>query len=245
MRAIVAPLALCCALNAGATPDRGANCAACHTDAFKNGMALANFQGTTNLGAGLLKVFQVRPGSTAAIQLNVTNGYGGNYGLTINNLGSGGFSNAAHHLVFTPDPTWTSRSSGTYFTVGPTGISPDLWTFNLLVQTNTPLDFYTVQAQMAGFDSGALLWSQQESFYVQVMAATAPRPLIVAPHRVGSSFSVQVATTSGFTYYLEYKSALSAASWVTAAQTAGDGTVKTLNDTTATDPQRFYRVRVQ
>jgi hypothetical protein len=56
---------------------------------------------------------------------------------------------------------------------------------------------------------------------------------------------VQVATTSGFTYYLEYKSAFSAANWSTATQTTGDGTVKTLVDTTATDPQRFYRVRVQ
>jgi hypothetical protein len=98
---------------------------------------------------------------------------------------------------------------------------------------------------MAGFDSGALLWSQQESFYIQVTAATAPAPLIVAPRRTGNSFSVQVATSSGFTYYLEYKNAFAAANWNPAAQTAGDGTVKTLVDTTATDVQRFYRVRVQ
>jgi hypothetical protein len=98
---------------------------------------------------------------------------------------------------------------------------------------------------MAGYDAASEMWSQQESFYVQVVAAAPPSPTLLAPHRSGSSFSVQVATTSGFTYYLDYKTNLAATAWTTAAQTPGDGTSKTLTDTTATDSQRFYRVRVQ
>ena len=73
-----------------------------------------------------------------------------------------------------------------------------------LVKTNTPADFYTINSQMAGYDAASKMWSQQESFYIQVVAAPPPAPAILAPHWSGGSFSVQVATTSGFTYYLEY-----------------------------------------
>ena len=45
------------------------NCAGCHTTP-QNGMAIINYQTTTNLGNGLLKVFQVNPGQTAVIQLD-------------------------------------------------------------------------------------------------------------------------------------------------------------------------------
>jgi hypothetical protein len=244
IRVVTTALVAVLALSAKATPDQGLDCASCH-DIAQTGMSLANFQTTTNLGAGLRKVFRVSPGNTAVIQLNVTNDYGGNYGLSIDNLGAAGGNNASDHMAYTADPAWTSRSSATYFTVGPVGTSPDLWTFNLGVKTNTPVDYYMVQTQLAGSDSNNNLWSQQEAFYVQVMPAAAPAPSLLAPHRSSGSFSVQVATTSGFTYFLEYKTALSATGWNPAAQTPGDGRLKTLTDTTASDLQRFYRVRVQ
>ena len=94
-----------------------------------------------------------------------------------------------------------------FFMAGPTTTSPHLWTFNLVVKPNTPADFYTVKSQMAGYDSASHMWSQQEFFYVQVVAAP-PVPTLLAPQRSGSSFSVQVATNSGFTYYLEDKTDL-------------------------------------
>jgi hypothetical protein len=223
------------------------NCKQCHT-VPQNGMVIINFQTTTNVGAGLYKVFQVSPGQTAVIELSVTNGHGGNYGLNINNLGAGGVNSSSDHMDCTADPTWTSYFPGTttnFFMAGPASTSPNLWTFNLVVKTNTPADFYTINSQMAGYDAASEMWSQQESFYVQVVAAAPLAPTILAPQWSGGSFSVQVATISGFTYYLEYKTDLTATTWTATAQTPGDGTSKTLTDTMANGAQRFYHVRVQ
>jgi hypothetical protein len=223
------------------------NCAGCHT-VPQNGMAIVNFETTTNLGQRLFKVFKVSPGQTAIIQLNVTNRYGGSYAMSMNNLDAGSVNNSSDYLAYNADPTWSSYFPGTstnFFMAGPTGTSPDLWTFNLVVKTNTPADFYMIKTQMAGYDSASRMWSQQESFYVQVVAAVPPVPTLRAPQRSRSSFSVQVATNSGFTYYLEYKTDLTATSWNATAQTPGDGKSKTLTDTTANDLRRFYQVRVQ
>ena len=240
--ALVAMFALC----GSATAAFYINCAGCHT-VPQSGMAIVNFQTTTNLGNGLRKVFKVSPGQTAVIQLRVTNSYGGNYALNINNLDAGGINNSSDHLAYTADPAWTHYFPGTttnFFMAGCATNSPNLWTFNLVVKTNTPADFYTVNSQMAGYYSSTM-WSQQESFYVQVVAAAPPVPVLQAPQRSGNSFSVQVATTSGFTYYLEYKTNLTAPTWNVAAQTPGNGTSKPLTDTTATDSWRFYHARVQ
>jgi len=239
---LVAMFALC----GSATAAFYINCAGCHT-VTQSGVAIVNFQTTTNLGNGLRKVFQVKPGQTAVIQLSVTNNYGGSYALNLNNFDAGGVNNGSDHLAYTADPAWTHYFPGTstnFFMAGCATTSPDLWTFNLVVKTNTPADFYTINSQMAG-NYASTMWSQQESFYVQVVAAAPPGPVLQAPQRSGNSFSVQVATTSGFTYYLEYTTNLTAPMWNAAAQTHGNGTIQTLTDTSATDSWRFYNARVQ
>jgi hypothetical protein len=68
---------------------------------------------------------------------------------------------------------------------------------------------------------------------------------MLAFQKSGGSFTVQVPTASGFTYYLEYTTNLDGIFWTAAAQTPGDGTMRTLMDATATNAQRLYRVRVQ
>jgi hypothetical protein len=175
--ALMAIFALC----GNATGAFYVNCAGCHT-VPQNGMSIVNFQTTTNFGEGLGKVFKVSPGQTAIIQLNVTNRYGASYALSINNLSAGGVNNSNHHLACIADPTWSSYFAGTttnFFMAGPTTTSPHLWTFNLVVKTNTPADFYTVKSQMAGYDSASHMWSQQEFFYVQgrPRSAAGPRPV--------------------------------------------------------------------
>jgi len=222
------------------------NCESCHP-APQNGMALVNFQTTTNLGAGLRKVFRVSPGQTAIIQLKVTNNYGGSYALNINNLDAGGVNNSGDHLACTADPAWTHYFPGTttnFFMAGCASTSPNVWTFNLGVKSNTPADFYTINSKMAG-NYSTNMWSQQESFYIQVVAATPQAPILQTPQRSGNSFSVQVATTSGFTYYLDYTTNLSTPTWNTAAQAPGNGTIKTLTDSTASNSWRFYHAHVQ
>ena len=223
------------------------DCAICH-QVPQNGMTLVNFQTVTNLGAGARKVFQVTAGQTAVIQLSVTNGYGGNYGLNVNNLGAGGVNDSSDHLACVPDPTWASYFPGTstnFYLAGCSSTSPEVWTFNLAVKTNTPADFYALNTQMAGYDAASQMWSQQETFYVQVVSPLPPAPAMVAPGRAGSSFSVQVPTAGGFTYYLEFTTNAAGPTWTAVAQVAGDGTSHVLTDTGATGPQRFYHVRVE
>ena len=94
--------------------------------------------------------------------------------------------------------------------VGCATTSPDVWTFNLVVKTNTPADFYTVHTQMAGYDSASTMWSQQESFYVQVVAA-APNLCV---SEAGNSLIVSWPDTGNCT--LQQNSNLAASSaWAT------------------------------
>ena len=69
-----------------------------------------------------------------------------------------------------------------------------------------------------------------------------PLRLSVLP-RSGNTMSVLVPTVSGKTYTLEYRPSLSVSNWSSASSVAGDGTTKTLSDSSATGGARFYRVR--
>ena len=232
---------------AEALPSNGANCSTCHSTP-RGGMALGSFQTTTNLGAGVLKVFKVTAGQTATISLSVTNDYGGDFGLALVNLNNGGITNPTNRLAYTADAAWTSQFSGSYFTIGPISGAPQTLSFRLSILTNTPAGFYMPQALMTGLDNDYTMWSQRESFYLEVLPAaplTAPAPTLLAVSRAGGKFSLQASTVSGFTYYLEYKSSLSSTTWNSVVQIPGDGTVKTFTDAGVLDSMRFYRLRVQ
>ncbi len=208
-------------------------------------MFMSNFQSFTNLGGGLKGLYRITPGQTLAITLTATNAYDGYYGLVLNQLNGSGLSNTTHHLVFTPDPTWSDY--GGYYAVEPT-TTLQKWIFNLTLASNTPPDIYPIEAQMAGKDANKTRWSQVQDFYIQVVAPavlTAPTPTLTGMQKSGTTFSTKVITTNGFTYYLDYRTNLTAGTWANAAQVTGDNTSKTLADPNASDRQRFYRVRVQ
>ena len=70
-------------------------------------------------------------------------------------------------------------------------------------------------------------------------------PQLVNPvHRTGV-FSVSLATVNGENYFLEFKNSLTEGTWTELPAVAGDGTVRTLVDPSATGPRGFYRVRVE
>ena len=68
-------------------------------------------------------------------------------------------------------------------------------------------------------------------------------PQLRNPRCQGSTFSVSVATLAGKSYVLEFKDAVTGASWGELPPINGDGTEKILTDTSAIGPHRFYRVR--
>lgn len=63
------------------------------------------------------------------------------------------------------------------------------------------------------------------------------------PRRTGNSFSISLPTRNGRVYALEYKDPYSGSEWTALPLVAGNGSVMTLTDPTATAPQRVYRVR--
>lgn len=70
-------------------------------------------------------------------------------------------------------------------------------------------------------------------------------PYIFNAAKVGNAFQLSVSAFAWKTYVIEYKNSLSDASWTALPGVAGDNTLKTLIDSTATAPQRFYRIRAQ
>jgi hypothetical protein len=70
-----------------------------------------------------------------------------------------------------------------------------------------------------------------------------PAPRLVAPRLQQGQFSVQAQTLQGYQYTLEYQNSLSGTNWTPVVTIPGDGTLKTLTDTSAPRLQRFYRVR--
>jgi hypothetical protein len=76
-------------------------------------------------------------------------------------------------------------------------------------------------------------------------SAQPSRPTITTPRLIGTVFTVSATTQLGFRYVLEFKNALTDASWSPIETKAGTGGLILLKDTTATASSRLYRVRVQ
>jgi hypothetical protein len=84
------------------------------------------------------------------------------------------------------------------------------------------------------------------TYHTRICDVVAPAPQLFSPVRSDNTFQVSLATICGHTYVLEFKDALTDSTWTAILPgTAGDDTVKTLVDTSATGSQRFYRVRVE
>jgi alpha-tubulin suppressor-like RCC1 family protein len=69
------------------------------------------------------------------------------------------------------------------------------------------------------------------------------RASLTSPARNTNAFSVSIPTLHGRVYRLEYKSSLNDNNWIALSLVAGNGGVKQLTDSAATEQTRFYRVR--
>jgi hypothetical protein len=119
----------------------------------------------------------VRPGQTAAIGINVTDGHD-RYALSLSKLGVGGVNNTNNHLVYQLDPNWIDNS--TFYTTPVLTVNQP-FTYNLGVKTNAPADFYLLNMDLAGLsDPVTNHWDQFEQFYLQVLSTSPPAPQQVA-----------------------------------------------------------------
>jgi hypothetical protein len=72
----------------------------------------------------------------------------------------------------------------------------------------------------------------------------AASPALTGPARSGTNFSFGFGTEIGPSYVLDYKSALTNASWVPVGTNAGTGGLLSVTNT-STAPQGYYRIRLQ
>jgi hypothetical protein len=108
------------------------------------------------------------------------------------------------------------------------------WGANSDGQTNVPPGLTNVVAIAAGGDHSLAL--------VGDGPPVLQRP-VVNPAWDTNGFSVSVPTQNGRVYALEYKASPSGGNWTPLPLAAGAGGVLSLTDLTATNSQRFYRVR--
>jgi hypothetical protein len=69
-------------------------------------------------------------------------------------------------------------------------------------------------------------------------------PTLLNPHSSAGQFLFEFDSQAGTTYIVQFKNALSDPDWQTLTTITGDGTRKVVTDT-ASNPQRFYRIKAQ
>ena len=111
---------------------------------------------------------------------------------------------------------------------------PENPNLGVVVQTNVPPGLTNVVAIAAGASHSLAL--------VGDGPPVLQRP-VVNPAWDTNGFSVSVPTQNGRVYALEYKASPSGGNWTPLPLAAGAGGVLSLTDLTATNSQRFYRVR--
>jgi hypothetical protein len=111
------------------------------------------------------------------------------------------------------------------------------WGYNTSGQTNVPVWLTNVVA-VAGGDSHSL------ALMGGLGPAAGTLSLVNSTLR-SNVFTISVPTVRGRAYFLEYKDSLTDLRWMMRQPVPGDGTIRQLDDPSATTAQRFYRVRQQ
>ncbi len=76
-----------------------------------------------------------------------------------------------------------------------------------------------------------------------LLASNMPPPRLLDPARKSSTFSLLAQTVNRKSYALESKTSLAAANWTGVWTNTGNGALRVFTDSTATNTQRFYRLR--
>jgi hypothetical protein len=100
----------------------------------------------------------------------------------------------------------------------------------------------TFRLTMGGPQQDYTRYALQINYMMFVPAAIAVSPFqLINPRRNGDIFSVDLQSQSGVQYTLQYKNSLTDLMWTDSSASVGDGSIKTLSDTSS-QPGRYYRV---
>ncbi len=168
---------------------RNNTCSACHTTTVTGRMEVTAEDSLTDLGTqldgnvrGPLKTFKVVPGQVVTLSARVLDG-NDRFAVQLKDFEKPARRNdAGNLLIWSPandaDNVWTRQevSNPPYFTKdnGANGgisgsLSPITYTFDLLVESGTPFDFYELVFAVPGRKNGVRVY-QEEHFYLEVTA---------------------------------------------------------------------------
>jgi uncharacterized protein (TIGR03790 family) len=137
------------------------------------------------------------------------------------------------------------------FTVTATGTAPLTyqWLFDgtaIPSATDSNYNLFNVQLGDAGSYSvqvtNAVGSTLSATANLTVIQPQAPFQMLHSTLQDGV-FRLSVLTEPGWGYFLEYSDTIPATNWISLSAVAGDGSIKTLSDPTATNHSRYYRVR--
>jgi hypothetical protein len=165
-----------------AAPPWGANCLNCHNVPLQTSLTVFGEDGFVDpdesaTGApdrGLRKVFQVAPGQTRTLRVEIADlEPGDSYAVELHRLQFSGVESGGT-LLFSEDCDWAGWGPpGRHFTDPALGhawdTGPTDFHFDLEVTTDADQDFYNLVFAVAGLRADGSLFHQSEHFYLEVV----------------------------------------------------------------------------
>ena len=112
--------------------------------------------------------------------------------------------------------------------------------------TNVVLSLSGVETLKVTAPTNGLVTGSANAHFYMFVPYTAVAPFSISASVSLGTVSIKIPTASGHSYYVYYTTSLSPANWIQLGGTiTGDGTVKTVTDSTTGGAQRFYRVAAQ
>jgi hypothetical protein len=167
------------------------NCSDCHTNGVTGRMEVTGEDSLLDLGTqldgkirGPLKTFKAVPGGVVTLSVRVLDG-NDRFAVQLKDFEKPARRYSPNNLLLwspanASDNIWTRQQVGNppYFTKDnganggmPGSLSPATYTFDLLVESGTPLDVYELVFAVPGLRGGVRVY-QEEHFYLEVTAAT-------------------------------------------------------------------------
>ena len=164
-------------------------CSACHTREVTGRMEVTGQDVLMDIGTqldgnirGPLKTFRAAPGKIVTLSVNVLDG-NTMFAVQLKDFEKGGrLNDSANRLIWTeangPGNVWTRQEMGNppYFTKdngnngGISGsVTPATYTFDLLIESGTPLDVYELVFAVPGRRTSFGRVYQEERFYLEVV----------------------------------------------------------------------------